>query len=181
MKLFISALLTSIVFISSSAFADHDRYKYKPKHHHHHSHHYEPAPVYARVVSSTPIYREVAVERPYQSCGVETVQYRSANRRDAATGAIVGGVIGAALGREFGGRHDAFMGGVAGAQLGHSIANAGGRTYYEDREVCTTQYRTEYRRELVGYDVAYAYQGRTYYTESPRHPGSSIRVDIRLD
>lgn len=186
MKHLITVLFFCIGLVTSSfSLADRGHHKHKYKHHprHHDTHHYhvyEAAPVYARVVSAAPIYREVAVDVPYQSCGVETVEYRSANRREAATGTIVGGVIGAALGREFGGRHDAFMGGVAGAQLGHSIANAGGRTYYEDREVCSTSYRTEYRRELTGYDVAYNYNNRIYYTESPRHPGPSIRVDIHL-
>jgi uncharacterized protein YcfJ len=198
MKLLIATLITSVGLMASSmVLADrghgHGHYKQGHKHHiphhhkprhkhvtHHHYHVYEAAPVYARVVSAQPVYREVAVSVPVQSCGVETVQYRAANPRSAATGAIVGGVIGAAIGREFGGRHDAFMGGVTGAQLGHSIANASGRTYYEDREVCTTHYRTEYRRELAGYNVAYSYNNRMYHTEHPHHPGSSIRVDVRL-
>lgn len=189
MKLLIATLITSVGLMASSVvMADrghgHGHHKYKRHHEHHaprhHYHVYEATPIYARVVSAEPVYREVAVDVPYQRCGVETVQYREANPRNAATGAIVGGVIGAALGREFGGRHDAFIGGVAGAQMGHSIANAGGKTYYEDREVCSTYYRTEYRRELAGYDVGYAYNNRVYYTEYPRHPGSSIRVDIQL-
>ncbi len=77
-----------------------------------------------------------------------------------------------------GGRHDAFWGGLAGASIGQDIAHAGGKTYYEDREVCRSQYRTEYRRELVGYDVGYRYNGRVYYTRSLQHPGNSIQVDI---
>jgi len=192
MKLLIASLITTIGLISSSvALADrgHNHHKNKHGHHNHHAYErtvvyersvYERPVVYARVVSAAPVYREVAVDVPYQRCGVETVAYQSASRRSSATGAIVGGVIGAALGHEVGGRHDALFGGLAGAQIGQNIAHSGGRTYYEDREVCQTSYRTEYRRELVGYDVGYSHNGRVYYTESPRHPGNSIRVDISL-
>jgi uncharacterized protein YcfJ len=187
MKLLIASLIASIGLMTSTvALADRGHgHGHKHRHHHHertvvvyerpviYERH-----VYARVVSSRPIYREVAVDVPYQSCGVERVGYRAANRRDSATGAIVGGVIGAAIGHEVGGRHDALFAGLAGASIGHSIAASGGKTYYEDREVCSTSYRTEYRRELVGYDVGYDYNGRVYYTESSSHPGSSIRVDL---
>lgn len=192
MKLLIATLVTSIgLLASSAALADrdrhghrhHDRDRHHHNHHHNRHHHdrvvvYERPVVYARVVSSQPVYREVAVDVPYQNCGVERVGYRAANRRDSATGAIVGGVIGAAIGHEVGGRHDALFAGLAGASIGQSIADSGGRTYYEDREVCSTSYRTEYRRELVGYNVGYDYDGRVYYTESARHPGTSIRIDI---
>jgi uncharacterized protein YcfJ len=194
MKYFIASLITSFGLMSAPmALADrgHGHHKH---HDHHHSHHvyertvvyerpvvvYERPAVYARVVSAQPVYREVAVDVPYQSCGVERSSYRAASRRESATGALVGGVIGAAIGHEVGGRHDAFFGGLAGAQIGQDIAHAGGRTYYEDREVCRTSYRTEYRRELVGYDVGYSYNGRVYYTDSPRHPGSTIQVDLNL-
>ncbi len=190
MKYLITSLIVSIGLISSStALADRDRHKHK---HHKHSVYertvvyerpvvvYERPMVYARVVSAKPVYREVAVDVPYQSCGVERSRYKSASRRDSATGALVGGVIGAVVGHEVGGRHDAFWGGLAGAHIGQDIAHAGGRTYYEDREVCSTHYRTEYRRELVGYDVGYDYNGRVYYTESARHPGNSIQIDINL-
>lgn len=186
MKLLIATLLTSIGLMTSSvALADRGHgHHHKHRSHHHHHHHertvvvYERPVVYARVVSSRPIYREVAVDVPYENCGVERVGYRAANRRDSATGAIVGGVVGAAIGHEVGGRHDALFAGLAGASIGQSIAASSGKTYYEDREVCSTGYRTEYRRELVGYNVGYDYNGRTYYTESARHPGTSIRIDI---
>lgn len=181
MKILIASFIASIGLIASSfALADRGHGHHKHKHHRHHAHTvvYERPVVYARVVSTEPIYREVAVDVPYQSCGVERTSYRSASRRDSATGAIVGGVIGAAIGHEVGGRHDAFFGGLTGAQIGQDIAHAGGRTHYEDREVCRTAYHTEYRRELVGYDVGYSYNNRVYYTESSSHPGHSIRIDI---
>ncbi len=195
MKYLIVSLIASIGLISSSVvMADrgHGHHQYKHRHHDHHVYErtvvyerpvvvYERPVVYARVVSAEPVYREVAVDVPYQSCGVERSSYRAASRRDSATGAIVGGVIGAVIGHEVGGRHDAFFGGLAGAQIGQDIAHAGGRTYHQDSEVCRTSYRTEYRRELVGYDVGYSHDGRVYYTETAQHPGSSIRVDITLN
>jgi len=191
MKFSIATLITSLSLLASPLVLA-DRGHNKGHHHGHHNYAqvrtvvyersvYERPAVYARVVSAEPIYRQVAVDTPYENCGVERTSYRSASRHDVATGAIVGGLIGAAIGHEVGGRHDAFFGGITGAQIGQNIAYAGGQTQYQDREVCRTSYRTEYRRELVGYDVGYSYNGRVFYTESPRHPGSSIRVDIRLD
>lgn len=43
---------------------------------------------------------------------------------------------------------------------------------------CTT--RTEYVRDerITGYDVAYRWRGRTYYTVTSRDPGDTIRIEL---
>ena len=64
---------------------------------------------------------------------------------------------------------------LIGAAVGNNVAGGSRRvTSYEDREVCTTRYRTEYQRELVGYDVTYRYDGRVYTTNTRHHPGDRI-------
>ena len=136
---------------------------------------------YARVVRSTPIYREVAIRVPVDSCRVETVAYTERRAGgDSFQGTLVGGLIGAAIGHEMGRNgHATAAGGLIGAAIGNNVAGGSRRvTTYEDREVCTTQYRTEYQRELVGYDVTYRYDGRVYTTETRHHPGDRI-VHVR--
>lgn len=150
----------------------------KPFHHHHHMHGY--SETYARVVRSTPIYREIAIRVPVDNCRVETTAYRERRGGDSFTGTVVGGLIGAAIGHEVGhSGHATAAGGLIGATIGNNVAGSGRQvTRYEDREVCTTGYRTEYQRELVGYDVTYRYDGRVYKTETRHHPGDRI-VHVR--
>ena len=139
---------------------------------------------YARVLSSTPIYRDVRIENPRQECRNERVVYQEPYRADpgaALLGAVLGGVIGHQIGH---GRGNAIATG-AGAVIGASYASQragyyGGGERVVDRPVCTTynEYRTEQRIE--GYDVAYRYNGRVYHTRTPYDPGREIavRVDV---
>lgn len=172
--LLISTLASSLL-LANNVLADHKHYKHHPKPHRHYEviEHTQ----YARVVSSNPIYRTVAVEVPVDSCRVETVAYSERQRGgDSFAGTVVGGLVGAALGKEMGrSGHATAAGGLIGAAIGNEISGGSRRvTRYEDREVCTTRYRTEYQRQLVGYDVTYRYDGRIYTTETRHHPGDRI-------
>lgn len=172
----ISALASISLLLANNVLAD-GKHKYKHHHKHGHSHHVEYREDYARVVRSRPVYREVAVRVPVDSCHVETVAYTE--RRgggDSFKGTVVGGLIGAAIGHEVGRNgHATAAGGLIGAAVGNNVAGGSRRvTSYEDREVCTTRYRTEYQRELVGYDVTYRYDGRVYTTNTRHHPGDRI-------
>ena len=133
---------------------------------------------FGRVVNARPIYRQIAVDVPRESCQVQTVA-RESRRGDSFGGTVVGGLVGAAIGHELGnGRGSATaMGGLVGAAVGN---NAGSRSTvrYRDEEVCRTQYRTEYEQRIVGYDVSYSYQGRMYQTRTNRHPGDRIAVAL---
>jgi uncharacterized protein YcfJ len=156
----------------ANAHDHHDRHHKKHEHKHHHIKHHD---AYGRVVAATPIYREIAVDVPIDRCRIETHAYRESSGGDSFQGTLIGGLIGAAVGKEIGGNGNATAaGGVIGAAIGNQ-AGKGGRTQYEEREVCHTQYRTEYERQLVGYNVSYRYNGRTYHTETTRHPGDRIR------
>ncbi len=169
-----------------------DNYRHYDNHRERHHHDHHPARVvvqdrvvvqerviFAPVTYARPIYRTVAVDVPVDSCHVETTAYREPGRGDSFGGTVVGGLIGAAIGKEVGhgGGRSMAVGGLIGAAIGNDMAR-GGATRYVDREVCSSGYRTEYRQELVAYDVGYSYGGRIYHTERHSHPGAQIRLDI---
>lgn len=170
------------MFVAGCASADHG-------HRRHHNHHTETYVRYdyndyrnddfGRVLNAHPIYRQIAVDVPRESCHVQTVA-RESRRGDSFGGTVVGGLVGAAIGHELGnGRGSATaVGGLIGASVGN---DAGSRrtVRYRDEEVCRTQYRTEYEQRIVGYDVSYSYHGRVYQTRTDRHPGDRIAVSYR--
>jgi uncharacterized protein YcfJ len=135
---------------------------------------------YGRVVDARPIYRQVAVDVPSESCRVQTVA-RERRNGDSFTGTVVGGLVGAAIGHELGnGRGSATaVGGLIGASIGND-AGSNRSVRYRDEEVCRTQYRTEYEQRIIGYDVSYSYQGRIYQTRTDRHPGDRIAVSVAV-
>lgn len=177
-SLLLISTLASSLLLANTALADRDHHHHKK--HYKHSHHVVEYTEYARVVSSRPIYRTVAVEVPVDSCRVETVAYTERQGGDSFKGTVVGGLIGAAIGKEIGHSGGATAaGGLIGAAIGNDIGSGSRRvTRYEDREVCSTRYRTEYERQLVGYDVTYSYDDRIYHTETRHHPGARI-VHVR--
>lgn len=141
---------------------------------------------YAKVVDARPVYQRIAHEVPQQSCHYETVTYRD-SRRNSNTGTVVGGLLGAAIGHELG--HSkrnkdvgAVAGGLLGASIGHDVSRNGApsSTRYRDERVCHTNYRREYSRELIGYDVTYQYHGRLYQTRTSQYPGKRIPVDVHV-
>ena len=178
-SLLLISTLASSLLLANNALADR---KHHHKHYdkHHHSHHVVEHVEYARVVSSRPIYRTVAVEVPMNSCHVETVAYSERQGGDSFRGTVVGGLIGAAIGHEVGhSGHATAAGGLIGAAIGNNVASGSRQvTRYEDREVCNSRYRTEYERQLVGYDVTYDYYDQIYHTETRHHPGTRI-VHVR--
>ncbi len=138
--LLISTLASISLLLANNALADRDHHRHGHGHHKHH-HHHETVVVYERdyyapVTDVRPIYREVAVDVPRESCQVETVAYRERQRGgDSFQGTVVGGLIGAAIGKEIGNSgHATAAGGLIGAAIGNDVAG-GGRTVtrYEDR------------------------------------------------
>lgn len=151
-----------------------------------HGRHYD----YARVTRVEPIYESVSRKVPHQECWVETVRYdRDSGRPRSATGTILGGIIGAAVGNELGHhKRNKQVGAVAGAILGASIGrDVTNRRHpqqtvseYRDVERCETRYRYESEERLVGYDVSYRYAGGEYHTTMDRHPGKRIKVAVSV-
>lgn len=169
--------LSITMLFSNTAIANH-------KHRHHtHNVYYEQIRYsddgYGRVLHASPIYQNIAVEVPEESCHVETIAHEGRRRNgDSFGGTVVGGLVGAAIGHELGdGRGGATaVGGLIGAAIGKDASRSARVVAYRDQEVCRTHYRTEYKNRIVGYDVTYRYQGRIYQTRTNRHPGDRVPV-----
>jgi uncharacterized protein YcfJ len=138
---------------------------------------------YAQVVDVRPVYERISQQVPRDYCHVETVAYRTDG--GSHTGVILGGLIGAAIGNELG--HSKrnkevgmVAGGLLGASIGRDLSRTGSSVRYREEQVCHTRYETEYRERLVGYDVTYRYQGRLHHTQTSRHPGNRIPVDVHV-
>jgi uncharacterized protein YcfJ len=172
--------LSMSMFVAGCASADHGY-----RRHHHHDQIYATYDAYnygdyGRVMAARPIYRQVAIEVPRESCRVRTVARESRNG-DSFAGTVVGGLVGAAIGHEIGNGRGAAtaVGGLIGASIGNDAGSS--RTVrYRDEEICRTSYRTEYENRIVGYDVSYKYNGRIYQTRTDRHPGDRIPISVAV-
>ena len=157
----------------------------------------EPGYDWARVVRVDPIietYEEPVSRDVCWSEPVEYVEPRYAYRErggDGTGGALLGAIIGGALGNQVGkgdGRRAATIAGaLIGGSIGHDRATRGGyrqvghRVHRSSERVCDEQVDYHRREQVTGYEVAYEYLGRTYYTRTAAHPGDRIRVAVSVD
>lgn len=125
-----------------------------------------------RVISSTPIIQQVAVPRQVCTQQQVTVQ-KNKSGAGAAMGAIAGGTIGHALGRD--NPLGTAIGMFGGAILGDKVE---GSPAPEVRQVqsCTTQ--NFYENRTVSYHVLYEYAGKQYSVQMPQDPGPTVRLQI---
>lgn len=172
--------LSMSMFVAGCASADHGHRRHQHNDYVYSTYDAHDYGDYGRVVDARPIYRQVAVDVPHESCRVQTVA-RERRSGDSFGGTVVGGLVGAAIGHELGnGRGSATaVGGLIGASIGN---DAGSRrtVRYSDEEVCRTRYRTEYEQRIIGYDVSYSYNGRIYQTRTDRHPGDRVAVAVAV-
>lgn len=139
--------------------------------------------VYARVVDVDPIVRYVTVDRPREQCWDEVVR-EPAKPFGVAGVTAAGGIVGAAIGRQFGGGsgRDALtlLGGVAGAAVAHerAVRNQG----YETRDVtvrrCEVVHERVTEERIDGYLVGYVYGGRHYTMRTDVPPGDRVRLAV---
>lgn len=173
-QLLLGALVAGLVVFSATAAAGDYGYSYHPGE-------YGDSYDYARVTDVIPVYTDIQVREPRTRCWDEQMAYRE--RGGSATGTIIGGIIGAALGNELG-HHKrnkqvgAVAGAALGASIGHDLSRRNGRTRYVTEQRCQVVDEYTSRRELVGYDVRYRYNGRHYMTRTDHHPGDRIRVRV---
>lgn len=145
-----------------------------------------PPQIYARVVSKTPVFRQVRIEVPRQECRDVQVQQTDPNANTkTAAGVLLGGVIGGVLGHQVGGGRGkdvaTAVGAVAGAATGAGIANNNqAPTQTQTVKQCqqVMDYRTEQQPD--GYDVAYQYGDVVYHTHSAYDPGNSIAIRVSV-
>jgi len=138
-----------------------------------------------------PVAREVCFDEPVEYYEPRYV-YEPGHRRDNTGAAILGAIVGGALGNTVGKGDGRKAATVAGAVIGGSIAannarrrggyvDAGGTVRRDQVQRCET--RTDYRSEeqVVGYDVTWDYNGRIGHARMESHPGDRIRVvvDVR--
>lgn len=131
---------------------------------------------FAKVQSVQPI-TETIEHRVPTEC-----RYQSSDNqhRRSATSAILGGIIGAAIGNELGHhKSNKQVGAVAGGILGASIGSDMGQRRSHHR--CVNAYDIEYLQQVVGYDVSYRYRGNTYFTQTKQHPGKKIQLKLSFE
>jgi uncharacterized protein YcfJ len=144
--------------------------------------------VYARVVAVEPIVRHVTVERPRRECWQEVV-YGPAHPYRIAGPTIAGGVIGGAIGRQFGSGSGRDAMTLIGTLAGAAVANQRAvrnqayratetRAVEVDRCELVTERYTEER--IDGYRVTYQYQGRRYTMHTHEHPGERVRLQVSV-
>ncbi len=143
---------------------------------------------FAEVIESRPVYQTVEISMPHEECWNEEVAHTSRARSDSRTPAILGTIIGGALGNAVGhGKSNKRVGTVVGAVLGHSIGRdiVAGNSHdrvvrYETVRQCETVY--EYREEerLVGYQVLYRYNDEDYSVRMDEDPGEKVRIKVNI-
>ncbi len=135
-----------------------------------------------QVISAIPIYETVRVPTEREVCWDEEVRYRRGGQ--SATPALVGGVLGGAVGRQFGGGRgkDALtvVGAIVGASIGNDVARkrSGEYTQVETRCRIAQEYYEEER--ITGYRVRYEYDGQVYTTRTDRDPGETINLRVSV-
>ena len=116
----------------------------------------------ARVVSVDPLVRTVTVNTPRQECWDEVVQVPQPSPGKTYTPEILGSIIGAAVGNQF----------------GRARASSNVREVVEQR--CRTVNEQHVEERIEGYDVTYRWHGREYTTRMPYDPGDRMRVRVSV-
>jgi uncharacterized protein YcfJ len=128
---------------------------------------------FAEVLSADPVYRIVPGQLR-EECYEERV------RADTTAGTVLGAVIGGALGNQVGrgdGRRAATIAGaVIGGAVGNNMAQGGGPVQTR----CRLVEGEPERREVVGYDVQYRYQGKIFVSRLDYDPGPRLRVRVSV-
>lgn len=130
---------------------------------------------FAKVKKVRPVFHYVTIKEPVEQC--YNVRYRKRHHHDGTStvaGAIIGGVIGNAIGDN---RASTVAGAIIGGSLGHSAS-------YRPRHVerrCDVAYESSRKvKKLKGYKVKYRYRGDTYHTFMRKHPGDKIKVRVKV-
>lgn len=127
-----------------------------------------------RVISSTPMFQQVAV--PRQVCSTQqVVQQGQKSGAGALMGMIAGGAVGNAMGKGTGNAATTALGIVGGALLGEKIE---GNPSPEMRNVQTCSTQTFYENRTTGYNVVYEFNGKQYTVIMPSDPGPTVRLQV---
>lgn len=138
---------------------------------------------------SMPVRRDVCYQVPVDRYQPGRTTYRERDRTGAmVAGAIIGGALGNLAGKGDGRKAATIAGALLGGAIGHNSARGGYEPYRTNgyyvrdyRQDCRTETNWQGSDEVVGYDVTYRYEGRTYHTTLDHHPGHRLRVRIDSD
>lgn len=127
-----------------------------------------------RVITSTPMFQQVAV--PRQVCTNQpVVQQAPKSGAGAIMGAIAGGVVGNSMGKGSGNAATTAIGVIGGAMLGDKIEGSRG-TEVHQVQTCTNQ--VFYENRATGYNVVYEFNGKQYSVVMPTDPGPTVRLQL---
>ena len=134
----------------------------------------------AKVVSVKEVYRDHTIKQPYEDCYIQ--KYRQRVRGDgSATNELFGGLIGGAIGNQFGKGSGKKVMTVAGALLGASIANDDERGFKTvNKQICETKYTHSTEHRFSHYLVKYKYNDRVYSYTTGNRPDANIRVRVNV-
>ncbi len=137
--------------------------------------------VEARVIKFSERYGTVKEIRPVKEC--REVQVRSGGgSTDSDTPELLGAILGGAIGKEIDddSKSSTVIGALLGASIGSDLEDNAKKNKGEVRtEVrCTTVETAIETQRLIGYDVAYEYQGYLFRSTTTKRPGSTIKVKI---
>lgn len=136
-----------------------------------------PVGEFARVVSTSPILKDVVV--PRQLCRTESVEVQpQRSGAGAVIGGVAGGVLGHTVGRGSGNAAATVIGAITGAVVGDHIDNRD--NVPETRQVERCQTVAEHQDQVVGYRVTYEYAGKRYTTRMARDPGERVELQISV-
>jgi len=135
----------------------------------------------APVINRTPIVESVQRSVPKRVCYQEQV---ITQEKKSYTPSILGGIVGAAVGNEFGkGRGQdlaTIAGGVLGASVGRDVQNQNAQNHSATVERCHNEEHYEYEDRVTGWRVTYEYNGQSYVTRTDRDPGETIKLHIHV-
>ena len=144
---------------------------------------------YARVTDVIPVTKQIRIDTPRRECWQEAAPAHQNSGYNTYTPNIVGALVGAAVGRQFGSGRGQDLATVAGAVLGGSIgrdvknrrySNSSTSTYGGTVERCRTVNDSHTEERVVGYNVGYEYDGRAYTTRTQNDPGDQIQVRVNV-
>jgi len=137
---------------------------------------------YATVMQSKPVYRIVTVTGKEKKCRAEEVVYQQPPRK-RHNGSLVGGILGAAVGHALGHRSKHRTGAtIAGAIVGASIAkdHKPGVTTHSIENRCRMIPTSWEEERVIGYNVVYRYNGRTFETQLPYEPADTLKIRVNI-
>lgn len=122
------------------------------------------------------------------NCGtVEKIERVYGERQTSGGGAVLGAIIGGALGNQVGKGDGRKAATIAGAVIGGAVGREAdandnpSRTYRGTETRCRVVDSGYDERRIVGYDVEYRYRGEVFFSRLGYDPGEKLRVRVSVE